>query len=71
MMSKKDIITILNKTDSVIRMIIEDLTIFVYGTPPNEAEQHWTCDKDIYELIKKYKAMLTVTTPKQRREAKK
>ncbi len=71
MMNKKDIITIINRSDSIIRGIIDDLKIFVYGTPPNEAEQHWTCDKDIYELIKKYKDMLTVTTPKQRREAKK
>ena len=66
MMSKKDIITILNKTDSVIRGIIEDFH-----------EIHRYCDKWDYNIpkiswdkLKKYKDMLIVKTKKMR-EAKK
>ena len=65
-MSKKEIITILNKTDSVIRGIIEDLK-----------EIHKYCDRWDYNIpqiswdkLKKYEDMLIVSTPKQRRESK-
>ncbi len=67
MMNKKDIITIINRSDSIIRGIIADFN-----------EIHRYCDKWDYNIpqiswdkLHKYEKMLTVTTPKQRREAKK
>ena len=37
-----------------IEKFIKDLRKFVWTTPPNQAEEHFTCDRDIYELINKY-----------------
>ncbi len=63
MMSKKDIITIINRSDSIIRGIIDDLLSFNYARDTET-------ERKVFELVKKYKDMLTVTTPKQRREKK-
>lgn len=67
MMTQKDFITLINRGDNIIKEIIKDFH-----------EIHKYCDKWDYNIptiswdkLKKYEAMLTVTTPKQRREAKK
>ena len=65
-MNKKDIITIINRSDSIIRGIIKDFN-----------EIHRYCDKWDYNIpqiswdkLHKYEDMLTVKTKKMR-EAKK